>query len=197
MKRLVLLSGKKRTGKDTLANYFKDEGFAQLAFSDALKRQLYTYLTDVVDVPVEWSDFYKAKTTKIGNKFSEEEKELRSWLQHYGQFAKLMFGKYYWSDIVVDSIKRLYTRSDIIISDARFPYELERIKSLLDSSYDIFTIRIKRNTGYEDNDISETALDHLDDSLFDFVVDNNGTLEDLKRKYLEIAPKIVRNIFLR
>lgn len=66
----------------------------------------------------------------------------------------------------------------VIITDVRFPNELEAIKK-----YNGVTIRINRGlverTGkmiQGPEHISETALD---DAEFDYVIDNNGTIEEL------------------
>jgi dephospho-CoA kinase len=197
MKQLILISGKKGTGKDTLSLMFRDKGFAQVAFADVLKEQLHEYLNTVLEIPVFGADLYTDKDKLIGNKFSEEKRTVREWLQQYGQFAKSMFGKNYWADVAIDTVQRLYPRSDVVISDTRFPYEIQRVKEVLGNKYAIHTIKIKRNTGFSDKDISETALDDWEDADFDFVVDNNGTVDDLKAKFIEIALKTIPNPFLR
>ena len=60
---------------------------------------------------------------------------------------------------------------NMIITDMRFLNELEAVKSRGG-----LTIRINRGEGNTGDHPSETALD---DANFDYVIDNNGTIEDL------------------
>lgn len=70
-----------------------------------------------------------------------------------------------------------------IITDTRFPNEADAVKSRGG-----INIRLQRNNDLDNNDthISETALDFY---KFDYVVDNNGTIEDLIIKVKEILIK--------
>lgn len=45
-------------------------------------------------------------------------------------------------------------------------------------------VRIKRDDHLVIKDVSETSQDSITDSAFDFVIDNNGTLDDLKAQCL-------------
>lgn len=73
-----------------------------------------------------------------------------------------------------------------IITDMRFPNELEAVKERG------ITIRINRFDGLSAGQIgnnehpSETALDN---ATFDYIIDNNGSLEDLVDKIREILKK--------
>lgn len=76
-----------------------------------------------------------------------------------------------------------------IITDVRFPNELEAIKK-----HNGLTIRINRDSVLRtgkvfdtDNHESETALD--DYQGFDYVIDNNGTIEELKEVVKDILIK--------
>jgi hypothetical protein len=83
-----------------------------------------------------------------------------------------------------DSEEYSSTLPNWIITDTRFPNELGAIKH-----HSGITIKIVRDS---DNEIgsqhsSETALDHMKD--WDYIVDNNGTVEELKQKLYEILSK--------
>lgn len=69
-----------------------------------------------------------------------------------------------------------------IITDTRFPNEAKAIKNK-----NGVVIRVNRNTGNNDQHISEIALDDYKD--WDYVIDNNGTLDELIEKVLEILKK--------
>ena len=80
----------------------------------------------------------------------------------------------------------------IIITDTRFPNELQAVKDRGG-----ITIRVNRPdfvenslTGekflvkvHKSEHLSETSLDHAE---FDYVIENDGTLKDLKEKVIEI-----------
>ena len=69
-----------------------------------------------------------------------------------------------------------------IITDMRFPNEMEAVKKK-----DGITIRVNRNLEEsKDQHESETELDNAE---FDYVIDNNGTIEELIEKVKEILIK--------
>lgn len=61
-----------------------------------------------------------------------------------------------------------------IITDMRFPNELKAVKNK-----NGITIRVNRVNLIENNHPSETSLDS---ATFDYVIDNNGTIEELIQK---------------
>ena len=69
-----------------------------------------------------------------------------------------------------------------IISDVRFPNEARAVKDR-----NGILIRLNRNTGLESMHESETALDNYDD--WDYIIENNDTIEDLIEKVKEILIK--------
>lgn len=85
---------------------------------------------------------------------------------------------------LMDYESKSYTvKPNVIITDVRMPNEAKAIKDRGG-----ILIRIDRNTGFNDNHISETALDDYED--WDYVIDNNGTLTDLFNQVKEIYGKI-------
>ena len=74
------------------------------------------------------------------------------------------------------------SKDNIIITDIRFPNELEAVKNRGG-----ITIRLERGDGDTGDHPSETALDNAN---FDFVVDNNGTIKELGDKLNNILCNI-------
>lgn len=71
-----------------------------------------------------------------------------------------------------------------IISDMRFMNELDAV-----NAHEGITIRINRNINHhKDTHASENELDHY--TKWDFVIDNDGTLNDLYKKVYSIYHKI-------
>lgn len=71
-----------------------------------------------------------------------------------------------------------------IITDTRFPNELDAVRRK--NGLAIKIVRNSENTVGTQH-ISETALNHVTD--WDYVVENNGTLEELKQKLFDILSK--------
>lgn len=76
------------------------------------------------------------------------------------------------SDMILDYIDRKL----IICTDVRFKNEFVYLKSK-----DFFIIKIIRNSDVIINHKTETEQDLIDIKDFDFVLDNNGTLDDLNK----------------
>jgi len=192
--KIILISGKKQVGKDTFANFFMDCGYIRIALADELKRQLTFFLNFVVKLesPVTLADFYQNKDRKIKLKPKTEKNNLdiRKWMQTYGRVMKKYFGKYYWSDLLIEEIKAKNKNKNIVVPDVRFPYEIQRIQERLSNIYNIILIRINRNNEFVDNDISETALDLYEEIKYDYVIDNNKSIDDLKKIFRKIYDNI-------
>jgi hypothetical protein len=79
-----------------------------------------------------------------------------------------------------------FSHPNWLITDTRFPNELEAAKT-----HNGITIKIVRESGNTigTTHASETALD--DYTKWDYVVDNNGSLEDLKTQILSILEILV------
>lgn len=207
-KKVILLSGKKQVGKDTFANVLYHD-FLKVALADELKYQLGTMLAgflgywterkkETSSMKVECKEIFFSlyyntdkKEKQIHNLTYKDGKPVtpRNSMQWYGQMIKEVFGQNIWVDTLIKNIESMQ-QTNIVVTDCRFKYELEELKTRLSDKFDVSTIRIKRNTGLVDSDISEISLDTVDDSYFDFIVENNGSEEEFKQKVLEIKSRI-------
>jgi len=112
-------------------------------------------------------------------------------LQFLGSHYKERLGENYW----VNKTLKDMPEENFIITDGRFPNEVEACKSK-----GIYTVRLHRkyelrsvNEGNRDSKhISETALDKVGDGMFDFVVNNEGTLEFYEGAVIKIISDIQR-----
>ena len=82
-----------------------------------------------------------------------------------------------------------YFYDTFIVSDVRFPVEIEKVKEKYDK---VVTIKISRDSEElnqsQKSNITETALDNYTD--YDYVIDNNGTLEELDQKAVDIIKEV-------
>ena len=154
---ILAISGKLRTGKNSVADHLIAQyHFKQGSFADKLK-QICIELFGLTH-----EECYGEKTPRS-----------RDVLQRVG-VAMREIDPDVWCKYLLKNIKE---GDDAVISDVRFPNEAEMVKK-----YGGIIIRVNRNTGeqFGSSHISETALD--DYEKFDYVIDNNETLESLYEK---------------
>jgi hypothetical protein len=85
-----------------------------------------------------------------------------------------------WND---DCCASYYDYPNWIVTDVRFPNEAEAIRK---RGYPL--VRINRDGVNKSNHSSESALDNY--GRWDFVIDNNGTIEDFKSKVYEFLERV-------
>lgn len=122
MPRLIGVTGRARSGKDTLANFLVDNhGFVRLAFADALKE----VVALVANEPVEL--YHDAVQKEL---LSEALEQTRRWaLQVVGVSMRETLGPNVW----VRRAMRKWDeagRPDTVISDVRFDNEAEAIRAV-------------------------------------------------------------------
>jgi len=170
--RLIGLSGFAQVGKDAVAEILKDHGFKRVAFADPIREAMYildpivrsdTYgrtfsLREVID-DLGWDE---AKTTVP---------EVRRLLQVFGtEVGRQLFGESVWTDM---AMRKIGPTGQYVITDVRFPDEVHAIRVRGGS-----LIKIIR-PGYipVNKHVSDAGLPS---NLFDGVIFNDGTLEDLR-----------------
>jgi len=174
--RLIGLSGKARSGKNTAAYYIQErlgEDASIDSFAGNLKRvcmeafgftanQVYGNEKLVVDS--FWGNTPVYFLQKVGT-----------------ELFRNMIDKDFWCKSLMKTVDRVLEYEDniIIIDDVRFPNEADAIKERGG-----ILIRINReerpDTGRDPNHPSEIALDDYEG--FDYIIDNDGTIEELYNK---------------
>ena len=125
------------------------------------------------------------------NWYEDKTEITRVILQLYGTdiFRKRVDDNF-WVQQMKDRV--LASNSDIIlITDTRFPNEIE---GMYDDSYETVAIRIQRNINTQEriaSHASETSLDNWTE--WDYVVENNGSLEHLEESAELVANSITGN----
>ena len=161
-RKLIALVGKKTSGKDTLFRllHAQSSRYKRFAFADNIK-------LDALMLPGV------QETLEIHGK-----EALRKLYQEIGTVAKLGLGESYWTDALIEQIKRDNQFKMIpVVTDCRFPFEAVRLRE----EFDARVIKLNRDTGLIDAHESEVLVD---DIVPDLEIDNNGSLEELK-KYAE------------
>ncbi len=190
---VIGISGKKRAGKDTVAQMIKEKALAsgftvvRRALADLLKEECAKAIA-------EEADHYDLSYENILKEMNTDgvKERYRLLLQWWGtEFRRQMCSEDYWVRAMRLWIE-CHTVSDemtqpgypspkqmILIPDIRFPNEVEMVKQLGG-----LVLRIQRPmTDFEaGNHPSECALDNFKD--WDGIIKNGGNLETLQRQVL-------------
>jgi hypothetical protein len=174
MGKVILISGKKRSGKDCTGELIKNfiPKTKIFRFADPIKE----IIAKTFNISLEELEEYKNNTDQFGleikaypnNQPDSTIKHInfREILQRFGTEAmKPIFGERVW---VEATAKKLEGEEISIITDFRFKEEY----NLLNKQYEVYTIKIYNNN-LEDTDshASETELDEAN-FKYDFYIDN-------------------------
>lgn len=168
--KIVGLSGKAGAGKDTAARALIEDGWERLSFAAAVY-EFALRLDPIVSFSTgtRLSSYVRAYGWE---KSKREITEVRRTLVAVGKGGREVFGENFWVDRVLP-YSLIDARPDrkIVITDVRFPNEVERI-------WDAFgiVVRVEKPDLDTGRDESETALDAWP---FDYTVVNSETVEYL------------------
>ena len=212
MKNILLLSGWKGSGKDSLASILCNKfGYKRIAFADKLKDAISrdynidrSIFDDRVKKEMPLVEFpVSIKDTSCLNIIQTIKNELRMktgdppngdtelselfWTPRslciLEGTVKRSIDPNFWTK----SVKReLFPEYDYVISDCRYRSEIEFFKSEV-RSHKITTIRINRDSCVNTEDSSERDLD---DTNFDYIVSNDKSIEFLKTEAKRIISLI-------
>lgn len=224
-KNVILISGQMRSGKNQFATFLKQElinrkeTVCEDAFASILKQwckedllPIIEYLNSFVedffvefgreDFPSDVFERIKKLQISTDDWYDKKTELTRLMLQIYGtNIFRNRVDNDFWVKKMAEKIwscKEKY----IIITDVRFPNEIDELKNSLMNSrkkellgfvsgFKFHKIRINRNTDQEQYNVehvSETAMDMYKN--WDWVINNNGTLEDLKQWSIDVAKEI-------
>lgn len=173
---IIGLSGKVGTGKDTVANIIKDNysNFKTVAFADKLK----DITCKLLSIDRETIECYKREPIFISG-FT-----IRTWLQRIGQLFRDEVNSEFWINKVIN------IQNDVIITDVRYLNEAEVIRKKGG-----ILIRINRNINIDEHGTHPSEIE-LDDYNFDYIIDNNSSVKDLKLEVTNVLEHIFKDIEL-
>lgn len=163
--KIVTISGRARNGKDTVARLISDVLHANG------KKVLITH----------YADLLKFLCRNFFDWNGEKDEKGRTLLQFVGTDVVRKKNPDFWVDFIITILSFFEDQWDyVIIPDARFPNEINRLK---EAGFDVTCINVIRDnydtelTEEQQNHPSETALR---DYPFDWEFHNNKTMEELK-----------------
>lgn len=195
-KMFIGFTGFAQTGKDEATKILVENlGFERVSLADKVRQGIYNINPYVLIYPNEPN--YDTLNKKfidvlsgnlvlrlqpivdyIGWDEAKKIKEVRRLLQYYGtEGARYIFGDTIWMD-TADKYIENKNINKVAVSDIRFPNELEWIRSKPNN----LIIKIKRKgVGPVNSHSSDLGIE---DNLCDIVINNDGTLEDLRKELL-------------
>lgn len=194
---IFLIHGLKRSGKDTFASILKElEPAVEIKpFAGPLKE----ITAKAFDLSLSTVDYLKNdESIKIGFRSPQEKmctgNSMRNFLQNLGTEAmKPIFGDYVWAKLFTDSYLKSPKGCIFVAPDFRVIEEYQYITSEAITAnadtLDVVTIKIQRDEVQASGDTHITEQG-LADFKFDYIVDNNGTLEDLRAEAVEFLDYI-------
>lgn len=166
--KIIVISGKASSGKSLSANIIKENTNNTILLA--------------------YADYLKMYAKNISGWDGSEDTKPRELLQQLGvELIKNNINENMLINRIIEDIKVYsYFYDYIVITDARFPNEIESIKKEFDN---VISVRINRNIYNLDkkyqNHSTETGMDEYNN--YDYVIDNNSDLKALEIKVMEVV----------
>lgn len=171
--RVVALSGKMRSGKDTIATVLCESfGYTRIAFADKLRQAVYA-LDPVISSPGDDHCLLSDLDHRPYEYIKENYPEFRRLMQRMGtEVGRNLFGNNFWVDQLVQEVHAHPDRR-YVITDCRFPNEAIATQDRLQG---VVVRVVREGQTVTDQHASEIALDEW---AFPCYIINNGTVEEL------------------
>jgi len=181
---LVVVAGNAKHGKDTTADVLAE--LLPDARRDAYAAPLKVCVHLKTGIPMDVLN--GPQSVKEDPKFGRYGQTPRKLMQDEGQEARDRIGETVWMDRLVERTRAAQERCTIV-SDGRHPNEeIVGVRAALGSHGVVLGVRVVRQSvpvvrGHP----SEDKIADAPDSLFDVIIRNDGTLEDLRAMVQQVA----------
>lgn len=210
MKKVILVSGAMRSGKNQFAEYLKAEleshnkTVSEDLFAKTLKdwcKEDFAYFAKVINqvlFTIKEHDWNKGKITEIcdemmisDEKWYEEKNDLtRAILQIVGtNIFRDRVDQQWWIKKLIERIKGNDSEFTIV-TDVRFDNEVELIAE--DEEFVTVALNVFRKSDDTSLKTQHSSEAGIANHLIDYQIDNNGTLEDLKEYAKDIAVELCK-----
>jgi len=203
---IIGISGQACSGKDTAADILvKQYGFVKISLADLMKRickEVFDFSEEQLWGPSEKRNEPDKRYLSPDGEYLSARKSLQLigtewgrkcyedvWVDYTMRISKQLLSNYYLRYTSVDGVvptrHAIAPYKGVVIADCRFSNEISAIKKAGGK-----VLRIKRPgsglVGEAAAHASEMEQKSIPDSVFDYVIDNDGTIEDLAVKLAEI-----------
>ena len=170
------LAGVARSGKDTVGSILVSRGWLKKSFASPM-RQALAIVNCSVETPKGFMPLMDALYMFGGwEGLKVHAPEVRGLLQRLGTgVGRELWGEDFWVDLAFRDLK---FSEDYVFTDVRFPNEVEAIRARGGVVWQVVRPGVVAANGH----ISESALEGV---VFDGVIVNDGSLEDLEGRVLE------------
>jgi Cdc6-like AAA superfamily ATPase len=194
----ISITGKANTGKNTvsklivkeLRNKFKGQktiSYEYVAFADPIKAMIRLMFPTLPEKYLTGSS--QNRTEAIPGAFKDGKPlTVRQLLIDLGTGFGRACKETIWLDAFDHTFEKLQNKSVVIVTDVRFRNEFDHLRDK--GFYKIRLLRDAEVQTSQSNHISETNQDGISNDEFDFVINNNGTLKDLKKAVSKIVEQL-------
>ncbi len=174
--KIILIGGKANTGKDSTAEYI-DEYYRSRGL-------------DVVNIQIAY--YIKMYAKEIAKWDGDNETKPRQLLQDLGtELIRKQIDEYFFIKRILQDID-IYSRYfDVItISDGRLPEEFASVKVAYPETVTVHVTRPDYNSSLTKDQKAHVTEALVDEIEYDYEIVNDGTLEDLEKKAIELGQLI-------
>jgi adenylate kinase family enzyme len=187
---LIGLVGLIGSGKDTVAARLVDQhGFHRDSFAKSLKdatANIFGWDRELLEGQTKESRAWREQTDDFWSKQFRKKITPRWILQHFG--TEVCRGNML-DSIWVDSLVARYQGKDTVISDTRFVNEIKTIKEQKGKIILIKRGEIPSREEMQASGAHQSEWDWIG-CKFDYVIDNNGTVDDLYQKVDDVIHQL-------
>ena len=180
----IALTGKIRSGKDSVADILVAKGFERFAFSDGI----WATIQNIWGISEDYTNKPRKLLQDVGQKLREVD-------------------PYVWIDYTIHNVRATESllealgvadKTDIIITDLRQPNEYEVLR---EEGFTIIRVSAPesarkqraraRGDDFTEQDLIHETESHIDDFEVDYEIINNGTLEELAKEVERVYQLII------
>jgi hypothetical protein len=189
----IAICGKAKSGKNTVAKMLKKQlskiepiSCNYIAFADPVKSIARTMFPNIPEKYLTGSSEFRSSIIPGAFK-NGEPLTVRQLLIDIGTSLGRGYDHDIWLKVFDYNLSKLENKHHnmVILTDCRFLNEHKHVKNK-----GFFNLKIVRNDSYKINHISETEQDGIPDSEFDYIIHNNGSLQQLKLEVEKVVNKL-------
>lgn len=180
----IALTGKIRSGKDSVADILVAKGFERFTFSDGI----WATIQNIWGISEDYTNKPRKLLQDVGQKLREVDPYV--WIDYTIHNVRA-------TESLLDSI-RLADKTNFVITDLRQPNEYEVLR---EEGFVIIRVSAPESTrkqrarargdDFTEQDLNHETESHIDDFEVDYEIINDGTLEELANEVERVYQLIV------